>query len=1181
MHELSATYEIDGRFINLPTVVNGEHLEDDDVIAAFRAGRIDPLVDPLGAAVYGNLQDAIAGARMRSQDMPIETLLGGIGPQQTVAGPTATRPDTGFWQAMWAGIEKESIFGALIRFGERERARGNVFNPDRHMASFGGGLDEFTPADPNYNPLADPLVAGRPELYLEVLGSESPSETRMIVRQYEDLREIDALIGQDPVGLFGVMGGGLLNPSSTVPLIGVAKQASRLKRFAYGTAAGAIAVAPEEALQSEYSPGRSTAESVWVIGGAAVTIGALNALFGRRVPSRPGVLGEGETATGGSSGRLGRVSPDQYRDIDWSTLRETRTYEGSTVGAMAYGNIRRSYRDELEAEAAVETGTGLERLGWNPVFRLLGSASPLARSFVSDLVDTALIKAKNLRGEATGASVETTFRTTWLRPLVDSIIETDQAYLRYVARKRGQPIHTDAAPRGMLRTQFATLAADIRARLSRDEIVPSRVFRMEVADALRNTEHHIPEVMQAAQAWRRNILVPLQEGAHEMDLFTRRMRKMLQKLEVRQKQLQNMANSRRATAGERATAARDLQQVAEEIAEISEKIERITREGPTINTARGYFPRIWRHDKVMKDRDVLRGILSSWLRRRNREMTLQEANHEAENLIDHILQERTFLSIDRSRVIEERAEASAARERTIDIPDAEIREFLENDVETVLRHHTRTVGMDIEISRRFGDIDLRAQLDAVSEEFDELINAAQGAERARLQRDKKAALRDLEALRDRLRGTYGVPNDPYRPISRALRIMKSFNVITMMGGATVAAIPDIARALFTDGLERGFGAAYRMLWSNQAKTFRAMSRDELRAAGEGLDIVLGIRALQMADVGDVFGRRFAAERGLTAATGAYFLANGLHMWNTMMKEWAGAVTGIRINAHAIAWRNGTLDRAGQAKLAAAGIDRNMAWRIADETRKYGTAIDKKTGEWIEDTSRIRNPDRYDWLPNTDEWEDVAAAWAYRKALNQDVNRVIVTPGAGDRALWTSNEFGSTIAQFKSFAQGATQRVLVRGLQESDANFYMGVIMLVALGGVVNETKRMLWGDRREQSAGGRLVDAIDRSGVLGWFMDVNNSIERLSDYKIGLRPVVEGSQPYSASTRTVLGALAGPTGSQLDNMRKLAGDLGRGRFNQYTRDRLERLTPGANLFYLQALARMYELGGTDVNGNGP
>ena len=71
------------------------------------------------------------------------------------------------------------------------------------------------------------------------------------------------------------------------------------------------------------------------------------------------------------------------------------------------------------------------------------------------------------------------------------------------------------------------------------------------------------------------------------------------------------------------------------------------------------------------------------------------------------------------------------------------------------------------------------------------------------------------------------------------------------------------------------------------------------------------------------------------------------------------------------------------------------------------------------------------MANTAEWTDDAAKQSFGAALNKDINVTIVTPGKGDTPLFMNYELASTIVQFKKFAMAATQRMLLRGMQEKD------------------------------------------------------------------------------------------------------------------------------------------------------
>ena len=63
----------------------------------------------------------------------------------------------------------------------------------------------------------------------------------------------------------------------------------------------------------------------------------------------------------------------------------------------------------------------------------------------------------------------------------------------------------------------------------------------------------------------------------------------------------------------------------------------------------------------------------------------------------------------------------AARLRQFDIEDNLIEDFLENDIEQLLRHDVRTMGMDIELARRFGTFDMKAVIREVQQDYQQQI----------------------------------------------------------------------------------------------------------------------------------------------------------------------------------------------------------------------------------------------------------------------------------------------------------------------------------------------------------------------------------------------------------------------------------------------------------------------------
>ena len=194
-----------------------------------------------------------------------------------------------------------------------------------------------------------------------------------------------------------------------------------------------------------------------------------------------------------------------------------------------------------------------------------------------------------------------------------------------------------------------------------------------------------------------------------------------------------------------------------------------------------------------------------------------------------------------------------------------------------------------------------------------------------------------------------------------------------------------------------------------------------------------------------------------------------------MKETTGLMVSNKISSIAKKYiKTGKLSQLDKQRLANVGIDPDMLKRIGNNVNKHG---ENKNGFL---------------LPNTDKWNDPRAVTHFRVALTEDVSRTIVTPGSGDRALLTSTEWGSMIAQYKSFSQSFTQRVLTRGLQEKDSAFVIGVGAMISLGMLVEQIKRKQYGQKALTDFDSLLYAGIERSGVMGWFMDINNIAEKVT-----------------------------------------------------------------------------------------
>jgi hypothetical protein len=980
--------------------------------------------------------------------------------------------------------------------------------------SFMAGFRQYAPAqsimrlientgftdDEAYDPLKDEQI---PKGYeWRFLNSSSAEETSVRLERLDaDLKDLDAI---ENGNLLAVGLGGLVSPLTLAPLgtFKTLSQTSFLKRFVGSAAFTTALYAPEEFLIASQSEGRSELGQTLVpLLGAGLIGGTVGGLFGRRITANTNPADE--FAQEGEEGIF------------------------RSAGASANLNNPQVLRQSLDNEGLAETGIALEKLKWNPVTRLTASANLTSRKIVSNLVDMGGMIQKKVQGgkvtgEAMDQSVETSFRTTYLSSLLDGIRASDEAYLAF----RGV-----VAKSGDIGRSMQMLSQKGKDFIQRNNTLSEFGFRERVAKAMRNgdadevIDSATPYVNQAATSYRKHF-DKIKANAEEVKLFEIDLAKKIRGLEI------NVADG---VAG-----------ATEALATAKARLKQLREQGVLLNTALGYVPRVPRIDKIEKNAERFKGIVSNWAMG-HFQYTRQQANEYADEIILNYTKSRPFYNLDEGTdQIDWITNATGAKARSFEIPDKLIEDFLENDIEVLARHHTKTMGVDIELTRKFGDVSMSKIIKQITEEYDALVKQAPTiAEKQKLKQGLANDLRDIRGLRDRVRGTFGASKDPHNMSSRFVRQMKSFNVLVGMGGAAISSIPDIARPIMTEGFKNVYEHGFRHMFKNQRSVIKQMTQKEARQAGIAVDAALGLRANSFSDIGDLFGSRYAMERALNQSTGIFFMMNGLNYWNQAIKEFSSNIISLRMT-NAIMRNFQTLNATDRRKLLANGIDGNDAFRMQQLIRQHGQRVD---GEWV---------------PNTALWGDKAMVQKFRNALNQSVDRTIITPGAGDRALWTSTEMGSLITQFKGYGQGATVRLLTSGLQEKDSAFWQGAFVLVGLASLVNEFKKKQYGIDKEQSYSELMADAIDRSGILGWFTDVNNSIEKLSDYRLGLRPMMGKSQgylPFGAKA----GAIFGPVASNITTAGSVATDILSGEADDNTLRSARFITPTGNLPYLDPI----------------
>ncbi len=550
-----------------------------------------------------------------------------------------------------------------------------------------------------------------------------------------------------------------------------------------------------------------------------------------------------------------------------------------------------------------------------------------------------------------------------------------------------------------------------------------------------------------------------------------------------------------------------------------------------------YFPRVYRVGKIVNERDQFRDILVGWWSRGPQAMSREDAEIVADTTINKIVGAR--IPQDFVNVFTVKAPGST-RSRTLSVPDSLMRDYLESDANYVLQRHIRETTPELELTRKFGNSSMERQLKDIQDEYDELIRQ-RPAEQASLAKARENDIRDIKAMRDRLIGTYGMPDDPASFFIRAGRAMRNVNFVTKLGGMTVSAIPDLARGVMTNGFTntmKGYGALI-----SRSPALK-LGRDEMRKMSVGLETVLNTRSRLMADLVDSSSRANAVEAGLDKVTDVFGKLTMMGQFNDINKSINGMVTSDLL-------LSGGVSRARMAKL---GINDNMAGRINAEFQKHGEVVDG----WR--------------IGNFDKWDDQHVAGVFQSAVLKDSNNIIITPGIGDTPLWASSPVGRTIFQFRSFTTASYNRATLGGLQEGTGQFYYGTAFQIALGALTYALKQSANGKEVDWSPQKLAIEGIDRSGILGPLMEYNNMAEKATGGMVGLGALLGTGTQSRYASRGFIGSALGPTFGLLDTITDVTAGVLNGDAGDRVLHNVRTLLPGNNLFWIAPLINQVDPG---------
>lgn len=503
------------------------------------------------------------------------------------------------------------------------------------------------------------------------------------------------------------------------------------------------------------------------------------------------------------------------------------------------------------------------------------------------------------------------------------------------------------------------------------------------------------------------------------------------------------------------------------------------------------------------------------------------------------------------------APRGALARRADPMPDHLLEDWLESDAEMVSKRFLRGVVPEIVLTERFGDAMLTDDIRKVMDEAQALASGKGEDEARQIFGERDAAIRDLAAIRDRIKGTYALSGDARtRNLGRVVGMVRNFNTMADLGGSMLSSIPDVAGTVFRYGFTRVLGDAWMPFVRSLAGAGEGykLAREQYRAMGIGVETALATRSVALDDVSAAYRPQSRLERALNTGAEKFQLLNLQAPWTDLTKTVAAVVSGNEILRAAKAVTEGVATEKQIRDLASSNIEAGMARKI--------WASFQGSGGRIEDGVH---------LPNTGAWSDRNARLAFESAVLRETNITVVTPGQ-EKPLWMSNPTFSLLGQHKSFVVAATQRILLANLQRSDAATLSGLITAISAGALSATLYSLASGKDMPDGPNQLLKEAISRSGVLGWLEEANTMAAKATGGGVDAFRLIGADKPLSRfSSQNISAMLLGPTAGKIESLQKITrAPFSEEGWDARTTEATRRLLPMQNLIGLRLLLNQVE-----------
>lgn len=474
--------------------------------------------------------------------------------------------------------------------------------------------------------------------------------------------------------------------------------------------------------------------------------------------------------------------------------------------------------------------------------------------------------------------------------------------------------------------------------------------------------------------------------------------------------------------------------------------------------------------------------------------------------------------------------AKVNKARTLEIPDALIEKFLVNDAGFLVSRYVTQGETAVGFKNVLGALGHETIGDfkqALREQFDRQIINTPKDQREALTKQFKDQIGLVDDMGDIVLGL----KNQSGLAPQLLGLWRKYNIVTMLGGVTLASIPDMGQVMRQHGIVNFVMDAAKPLFTSMKA--RELSNQELKSIGVGANLESNELLRMMTDPDYQIGTATSQIEGWVQkyVMTPYSKLTLMDYWNNLGERMAGRI-GVNRTFKALDKyvKTGQMDKDERIRLSTYDIPEEMFKVIHEQMMKFGDSIDG-----------VR-------LSGSGLWDDAKAKQMFEAHIMNEVRDQIIRPSRGDLPRWYhESQVGKTILQFKSFSLASSNKLIIRGIQDRNFQNAYSVVLLVALGtmsGYIRQAKM-------DESPTGLIAEGISRSGIAGF----------MGDYYMAMNPWSQaGTTKFGNASR--MGRLLGPSYGKADDAMTVFYDVMHGDLSNQDKRKIKKFIPFSNLFYL-------------------